>query len=66
MSSNYIKIKNHIIHLPSIKYVKPCYTDQCGVLIGFKEGDALEIKFIYDIEARDEAIDFLEEALMMD
>jgi hypothetical protein len=66
MSSNYIKIKNHIIHLPSIKYVKPCFTGQQAVLIGFKEGDTLTIEFIYDIEARDEAIDFLEKALMMD
>lgn len=64
MINQYIKIKDHILHLPSIKYVKPCYSSQCAILIGFKEGDSVEIKFMYDFKARDEAFELLEEALM--
>ena len=64
MINQYIKIKGHIIHLRSIKYVESCFTDQCVIRIGFKDGGATEIKFVYDSEAREKAFELLEEALM--
>ena len=62
--NQYIKIRDNLIYLPSIK----CAYKDCGygfkITLVFKEGDKGEIYFFDDMDARDEAFALLEEALM--
>lgn len=62
--SQYIKIKKHLIHLPSIKHV--CFAYEVGhcIHIDFIDRGSTDINFWSDQDARDEAFELLEEALM--
>ena len=62
--SQYIKIKNHLIRLPSIKHV--CFAYEAGycIHIDFIDRGSADINFWGDRDARDEAFQLLEEALM--
>ena len=62
--SQYIKIKNHLIHLPSIKHV--CFVYEAGycIHIDFKDHGSTDINFYGDRAERNEAFELLEEALM--
>jgi hypothetical protein len=62
----YIKIKDNIIDLNSIKVVSKKYTGWGGetLVIKFKDGDEMMIDFHSNEEARDSAFDLLCEALM--
>ena len=62
--SQYIKIKNHLIRLPNIKHV--CFAYEAGycIHIDFIDHGSTDINFWGDRDARDEAFQLLEEALM--
>jgi hypothetical protein len=61
----YIKIKDNIIDLNSIKVASKKYTTGGYTLaIKFKDGDEMPIYFYNNEEARDSAFDLLYEALM--
>jgi hypothetical protein len=62
----YIKIKDNIIDLNSIKVASKNYTAHGGdtLAIKFKDSDEMAIYFYNNEEARDSAFDLLCEALM--
>jgi hypothetical protein len=62
----YIKIKDNIVDLNSIKVVSKNYTAHGGetLVIKFKDSDKMEIYFYGNEESRDLAFDLLYEALM--
>jgi hypothetical protein len=61
----YIKIRNNIVDLNSIKAASKKYTTGGETLaIKFKDGDEMPIYFYNNEEARDSAFDLLCEALM--
>ena len=62
--SQYIKIRNHLIHLPSIKHASLEYRAAYCIHIDFKDGGSTDISFLYDTEERAAAFELLEEALM--
>lgn len=63
--SQYIKIKDNIIDLNSIKVASKRYTTGGETLvIKFKDSDKMEIYFYNEEESRDLAFDLLYEALM--
>ena len=63
--NQYIKIRNNIIDLNSIKVASKKYTTGGETLaIKFKDGDEMSIYFYNNEEARDSAFDLLCEALM--
>lgn len=62
--SQYIKIRNHIIHLPSIKHVCPEYEAGYCIHIDFKDCSSVDINFLSDTQERAAAFQLLEEALM--
>jgi hypothetical protein len=62
--SQYIKIRDHIIHLPSIKHACLGYEVGYCIHIDFKEGGSTDISFLYDLDERAAAFQLLEEALM--
>ena len=63
--NQYIKIKDNIIDLNSIKVASKRYTTGGETLvIKFKDSDKMEIYFYNEEESRDLAFDLLYEALM--
>lgn len=62
--SQYIKIQNHLIHLPSIKHACLEYKAGYRIHIDFKEGGSIDINFLSDITERAAVFQLLEEALM--
>lgn len=62
--SQYIKIQNHLIHLPSIKHACLEYSAGYCIHIDFKDGGSTGINFLYHTDERAAAFELLEEALM--
>ena len=62
--SQYIKIKDNLIHLPSIKHAYKDSGYGFKITLVFKEGDKADIYFFSDVDARDDAFALLEEALI--
>ena len=62
--SQYMRIQDHLIHLPSIKHACLAYEVGYCIHIDFKDGGSADITFLYDAEARAAAFQLLEEALM--
>ena len=63
--SQYIRIQNHLIHLPSVKHAYTTYKAGCCIHIDFKDGDSTDINFMSDAEVRAAAFQLLEEALLL-
>ena len=62
--SQYIKIKNHLIHLPSVKHACLSYEAGYCIHIDFKDCGSTDISFSYETDERAAAFQLLEEALM--
>lgn len=62
--SQYMRIQNHLIHLPSVKHACLEYTSGYCIHIDFKDGGGAYINFLFDTDERAAAFDLLEEALM--
>ena len=62
--SQYIKIRNHLIHLPSVKHACLEYEAGYCIHIDFKDCGSTNISFLYDTDERAAAFQLLEEALM--
>lgn len=62
--SQYIKIRNHLIHLPSVKHACLEYESGYCIHIDFKDYGSTDINFLSDRAERMDAFQLLEEALM--
>lgn len=62
--SQYIKIRNHLIHLPSVKHACLEYEAGYCIHIDFKDCGSTNINFLSDRAERTDAFQLLEEALM--